>query len=118
MQFLNTRVPSGRVLGVIIANPQHDAVYTLSWTLDSSFFVHFCNSNLYKEAPRYPLGVSPPSLTAKSIFWWSLMRFVRGSFYSQMKKKRILKCIRPSMSLLANRIASIRIRLASLALLK
>lgn len=68
MQFLNTRVPSGRVLGVIIANPQRNAVFTLSWALDSSILVHFCNSNLYEETPRYSLGVFPPFLTAKYIF--------------------------------------------------
>lgn len=69
MQFLNTRVPSGRVLGVIIANPQRKAVVTLTWALDSSFLVHFCNSNLYKETPPVsPLGVFLPFLTGKYIF--------------------------------------------------
>lgn len=55
MQFLNTRVPSGRVLGVRIANPQGNAVFTHSWALDSSFR----NSNLYKQnslPPGIPLG--------------------------------------------------------------
>lgn len=103
------KVPSGRVLVGIIANPQRSAVFTLSWALDSSVFVHFCNSNLYKETPRYPPRRFPPFSRPNNCFGWSPTRFIQDFFIvKKIEKRRTLTYIRPSLSLCANRLASIR----------